>query len=61
MVPQLFINLAVKNVEKTKTFFSSLGFQFNLEHSNENGLCMILNDNTCVMLLKEEFFQSFTH
>ena len=61
MVPQLFINLAVKDVERTKAFFTELGFQFNLEYSNENGLCMILNESSCVMLLKEEFFQSFTH
>ena len=61
MVPQLFINLAVKDVERTKTFFTELGFQFNLEYSNENGLCMIINESTCVMLLKEEFFQSFTN
>ncbi len=61
MVSLLFVNLAVKDVERTKTFFSSLGFQFNLEYSNENGLCMILNESTYVMLLKEEFFQSFTN
>ena len=61
MVPQLFINLAVKDIERTKAFFTELGFQFNLEYSNENGLCMILNESSCVMLLKDEFFQSFTH
>ena len=61
MISLLFVNLAVKNIERTKTFFSRLGFQFNLEYSNENGLCMILNESTYVMLLKEEFFQSFTH
>lgn len=61
MVSLLFVNLAVKDVERTKTFFTELGFQFNLDYSNENGLCMILNDSTYVMLLKEEFFQSFTN
>jgi hypothetical protein len=61
MIQQLFVNLAVKDVKRTQAFFTELGFQFNLEYSNDNGLCMILNDSTYVMLLKEEFFQSFTH
>lgn len=61
MNPQLFVNLAVKDVQRTETFFSELGFKFNREYSNENGLCMILSESTCIMLLKEDFFQSFTN
>ena len=61
MIQQLFVNLAIKDVKRTHAFFTELGFTFNLQYSDDNALCMILNDNTFVMLLKEEFFQSFTN
>ncbi|MDI1261475.1 hypothetical protein [Aquabacterium sp.] len=35
MSPQIFINLAVKDLDKTKAFFSSLGFSFNQQFTNE--------------------------
>ena len=60
MATQAFINLAVKHLEKTRNFFSKLGFPFNEQFSNEKAVCMIINENCFVMLLAEPFFQSFT-
>lgn len=60
MAQKLFINLPVKDISRTRHFFESLGFEFNHKFSNEKGLCLILGDNFFGMLLKEEFFQSFT-
>ena len=59
MATQLFINLAVKDVKKTMDFFSKLGFTFNMQFTNENAACMIINDEAFVMLLRESFFKTF--
>ena len=60
MHKQIFVNLPVKNVERTKAFFASLGFGFNPQFSNENALCMEVGENIFAMLLAEPFFQGFT-
>lgn len=60
MAKQIYVNLPVKNLEKTKAFFSKLGFEYNLQFTNEKGACMIVDDNIFVMLLQEEFFKTFT-
>ncbi|ASK60767.1 glyoxalase/bleomycin resistance/extradiol dioxygenase family protein [Virgibacillus phasianinus] len=57
---QTFINLPVKNLDKSVEFFSKIGFAFNQSYTDDNGTCMIINENTFVMLLVEEFFQTFT-
>lgn len=60
MNKQIFVNLPVKDLERSKTFFSSLGFSFNAQFTNEQGACMIVSDDIYVMLLAEKFFQTFT-
>lgn len=57
---QVFVNLPVKNLEKSIHFFTELGFQFNPQFTDENATCMLVNENTFVMLLVEDFFQTFT-
>ena len=60
MNTKIFINLPVKDLQKTIAFFTKLGFSFNAQFTNENAACMIINDEAFVMLLVEAFFQSFT-
>jgi uncharacterized protein len=57
---QIFINLAVKDLNKAKAFFSSLGFSFNQQFTNEQAACMVISeDHSYVMLLVEDFFKTF--
>lgn len=56
----LFVNLAVRDLQRTKEFFSKLGFTYNPQFTDDNAACMIVNDNTFVMLLQEKFFGQFT-
>jgi predicted lactoylglutathione lyase len=49
----------VKDLNRTKEFFSSIGFEFNLQFSDDNSACMVINDNTFVQLLAESYFQTF--
>ncbi|MCA0987196.1 VOC family protein [Guptibacillus algicola] len=57
---QVYINIPVKDVDQSVSFFSELGFEFNAEYTDKNAACLIINDRTFVMLLVEEYFKSFT-
>ncbi|HEX8349851.1 MAG TPA: VOC family protein [Hymenobacter sp.] len=60
MATQIFVNLPVKDLAKSVTFFTHLGYQFNPQFTDENATCMIVGENIFVVLLVEPFFQSFT-
>ena len=57
---QIFVNLSVKDLDRSVAFFKQLGYSFNPKFTDENATCLILGDNCFVMLLVEPFFQSFT-
>lgn len=57
---QLFVNLPVSDLERSKAFFAALGFGFEPKFTDENAACMIVGDNVHVMLLVERFFRTFT-
>jgi uncharacterized protein len=60
MSRKIFVNLPIKNMEKTQAFFKSLGFSFNPQFTNEQGACMVVSeDHSYVMLLVEPFFSTF--
>jgi predicted lactoylglutathione lyase len=60
MNKQIYVNLPVKDLERSKAFFGALGFSFNPQFSNQDGACMIVSNDIYVMLLAEPFFQTFT-
>jgi predicted lactoylglutathione lyase len=57
---KMFVNLAVRDLERSKAFFSALGFAFNPKFTDEKAACMIVSDDAFVMLLTEPFFKTFT-
>lgn len=57
---ELFVNLRVKDLEKSKAFFSALDFTFNPQFTDENAACMIVSENAYFMLLTDQFFRRFT-
>lgn len=60
MARQIFVNLPVKDVARTRAFFTALGFSFNPQFSDDKALCMVIADGIYAMLLSEPFFQGFT-
>jgi uncharacterized protein len=60
MGTKVFVNLPVKDLEKSKAFFAKLGFTFNLQFTNENAACMVISEDNYAMLLVESFFKTFT-
>jgi len=61
MANQIFVNLPVKNLDKSVEFFTKLGFSFNPQFTNEEATLMIIEENISVMLLVEKFFKTFTN
>jgi len=59
MPRNLYVNLPVKDLERAVDFFAALGFSFNPKFTDENATCMVINDNTAVMLLVEPYFAGF--
>ncbi|MDD4697906.1 MAG: VOC family protein [Fermentimonas sp.] len=59
MAKQIFINLAVKDLQKSMDFYTALGFTNNPQFSDDAGKCMVWSENIFVMLLTHEKFSSF--
>lgn len=61
MATEIFVNLPVKDLNRSKDFFGKLGFQFNGRFTNEERGFMIVSDTIFVMLLVESYFKTFTN
>lgn len=59
MNKQIFINLAVKNLQKSMDFYTALGFTNNPQFSDDTAKCMVWSDNIFVMVMTHEKFASF--
>ena len=60
MIRQIFVNLPVKDLQRSMAFFKALGLSFNARFTNEQGTCLEIAENIYAMLLVEPFFQGFT-
>lgn len=59
MHKNIFVNLPVKDLNRSVEFFTKLGYSFNPQFTDENATCMLVGDNIYAMLLVEQFFTSF--
>ncbi len=60
MTTQIFVNLPVRDLDRSKAFFTALGYANNPQFTDENAACIVISDTIYVMLLTREFFQGFT-
>ncbi|MYM30162.1 glyoxalase/bleomycin resistance/extradiol dioxygenase family protein [Duganella sp. CY15W] len=60
MTTNIFINLPVKDLQKSIKFFAHLGYSFNQHYTDDSATCMIVSENIYVMLLTEARFKDFT-
>ena len=58
---QVFINVAVKDVEKSADFYTKLGFEINPMFSDNDAKCMVWSDAIFLMILGHEKFKTFTN
>ncbi|HEX8357591.1 MAG TPA: VOC family protein [Segetibacter sp.] len=59
MATKVFINLPVKDLERSKEFFTKIGFTINPQFSNEKAACVVISEEIYAMILTEEFFKTF--
>jgi len=61
-IRSVFINLPIKEIARTRAFWTKLGFSFNEEFSDEKALCLVLKqDAIYAMLITHEYYQTFTN
>lgn len=60
MAKQIYVNLPVKDLDKSKEFFSKLGFGFNPQFTDDKAACLVIGENIYAMLITEPFFRTFT-
>lgn len=58
--PGNVVNLAVNDLARSRTFFTSLGYSINEGFSDENAVCVVISDTITAMLLTRGFFAEFT-
>ena len=60
MSTKIFVNLPVKNLDKSIEFFTKLGYTFNPQFTDKTAACMVISDDIYAMLLTYEKFKGFT-
>ncbi len=60
MSSKIFVNLPVKDLDRSVGFFKTLGYTFNQQFTDESATCMVISDDIFVMLLAEDRFKTFT-
>jgi len=57
----MFVSLPVTDLERAKVFYTAIGFTLNPQFTDHNAACLIVDeDHSYVMIMKREFFQTFT-
>jgi predicted lactoylglutathione lyase len=56
---QLYVNLAVDDLDRSVAFFTALGFTFDPRFTDETATSMIVGENAYVMLLTKAKFAEF--
>lgn len=59
-VQKIFVNLPVKDLNKSMEFFSKLGFEFNPQFTTDTAASMVISETIYSMLLVEDHFKKFT-
>ncbi|MDT7703977.1 MAG: uncharacterized protein QOJ30_6302 [Pseudonocardiales bacterium] len=55
----LFVNIPVADLERSKAFFSKLGFRYDPAFTDETAACMPVGEQAFVMLLGRETFAQY--
>lgn len=60
MATNIFVNLPVKDLNKSMEFFTKLGFKNNPQFTDHTAACMVISDEIYLMILTEAKFKEFT-
>jgi uncharacterized protein len=57
MTTQIYVNLPVKNLDKSVAFFKATGFEFNSNFTDDTAACMVIASGINAMLLTHTKFK----
>lgn len=60
MPKMIFVNLPVTDLAATTRFYEAIGFVKNQQFSDDNAVSMMWSDSIVFMLLRKEFYATFT-
>lgn len=60
MATKIFVNLPVHNLDQSIRFFTSIGYSFNKQFSDDTAACMVVSEDIYTMLLTIPKFKEFT-
>lgn len=60
MSSKIFVNLPVRDLNKSMAFFEGLGYRFNKQFTDETAACMVITEEIYAMLLTHAKFRQFT-
>ena len=60
MAKMIFVNLPVSDLAASARFYEAIGCTKNEQFSDENAVSMVWSDTITFMLLRHEFFSTFT-
>lgn len=60
MISKIFVNLPVRDLDKSMTFFKAIGFSFNPQFTDKTAACMVMNDDIYAMLLTHNKVKEFS-
>lgn len=60
MIGKIFVNLPVRDLDKSMTFFKAIGFSFNPQFTDKTAACMVMSDDIYAMLLTHPKIKQFT-
>lgn len=60
MATKIFVNLPVKDLERSKAFFTKIGFMINPQFTDETAACVVITEDIYAMILTHAKFKEFT-
>ena len=60
MATKIFVNLPVKDLDRSMAFFKALGYSFNAQFTDATAACMVISEDIFTMLLTHAKFKGFT-
>ena len=60
MSTKIFVNVPVKDLDKSKEFFTAIGFNINPQFTDETAACVVITEDIYAMILTHEKFKQFT-
>src|SRR5690242_8976769 len=55
-----FATIPVSDLERSKAFYTALGWNLNEQMTDQNGACIVLEEGLHLMVARRDFFESLT-